>query len=348
MVPNSRLDAVRAWLVHTFAGRLIVAGVALKLVAWLGTLTGWRPALFNALDTLGGLAILVSALIIGYRAYGLARHRLLWRVRRKLILSYVFIGVVPVLLVAIFFALGGLLFFFNVSAFMLRNHVTSVVDGAQFMAEAAAPTLGGETSVAQLTTGLTARQTAAATRYPFVSYALVPSDRACGAGSSASAPAVVAGPWSHVEVPPAIPDWVPCTGFASLITYPSEGSARIAARAIAWPKGLRSALIVDIPVGDALINEFRDEMGITIEAYSIVEPVAEGDQAPHSAAEPGASAGWSYQHQTRRAAGASRMGGLPRLHRLEDGRDERADSRLQGGAGSRLPVSLRSVVLTTR
>ena len=280
MVPNSRLDAVRAWLVHTFAGRLIVAGVALKLVAWLGTLTGWRPALFNALDTLGGLAILVSALIIGYRAYGLARHRLLWRVRRKLILSYVFIGVVPVLLVAIFFALGGLLFFFNVSAFMLRNHVTSVVDGAQFMAEAAAPTLGDETSVAQLTTGLTARQTAAATRYPLVSYALVPSDRACGAGLSAPAPAVVAGPWSHVEVPPAIPGWVPCTGFASLITYPAEGGARIAARAIAWPKGLRSALIVDVPVGDALINEFRDEMGITIEAYSIVEPVAEGDQAP--------------------------------------------------------------------
>jgi phosphoserine phosphatase RsbU/P len=280
MVPDSRLDAVRAWLVRTFAGRLLVAGVAIKLAAWLGTLTGWRPGLFDAIDTLGGLAILVSALVLGYRVYSLARHRLLWRVRRKLILSYVFIGVVPVLLVVIFFALGGLLFFFNVSAFMLRNHVTSVVDGAQFMAEAAAPMLGGETSLAQLTTGLAARQAAAAARYPLVSYALVPSDRACGGGSSAPAPTVVAGPWSHVEAPRAIPGWVPCTGFASLITYPAEGGARIAARAIAWPKGLRSALIVDIPVGDALINEFRDEMGITIEAYSIVDPVAEGDRAP--------------------------------------------------------------------
>ena len=103
--------------------------------------SSWRPGLFDALDTLGGLAILVSALVIGYRVYVLARHRLLWRVRRKLILSYIFIGVVPVLLVAIFFTLGGLLFFFNVSAFMLRNHVTSVVDGAQFLAQAAAPTL---------------------------------------------------------------------------------------------------------------------------------------------------------------------------------------------------------------
>ena len=178
MVPNSRLDAVRAWLMQTLAGRLLIAGIALKLVAWIGVFSQWRPGLFNALDTLGGLAILISALVIGYRLYVLARYRMLWRVRRKLILSYILIGVVPVLLVAGFFTLGGLLFFFNVSAFMLRNHVESVVEGAQFLAQAAAPTLGGTSTVAQLTPGLATRQTAAAARYPLVSYALVPADRA--------------------------------------------------------------------------------------------------------------------------------------------------------------------------
>ena len=99
----------------------------------------------------------------------------------------------------------------------------------------------------------------------------MPSDGQCVGESSAPAPTVAAGPWSHVEAPRAIPAWVPCTGFASLITYPAEGGTRIAARAIAWPPGLRSALVVDIPFGDALIREFHDEMGITIEAYSIVE-----------------------------------------------------------------------------
>ena len=39
------------------------------------------------------------------------KRRLLWRVRRKLILSYIFIGVVPALLIVVFFLLGGLLFF---------------------------------------------------------------------------------------------------------------------------------------------------------------------------------------------------------------------------------------------
>ena len=270
MVPNTRLDVARAWLLRTIAGRLLIAGAVMKLVAWSLGVTGWRPGLFNALDTLGGLAILLSALVIGYRVYVIARYRLLWRVRRKLILSYIFIGVVPVLLVAVFFTLGGLLFFFNVSAFMLRNHVESVVEGAQFLAQAAAPTLGG-VSVAQLTPGLAARQSAAASRYPLVSYSLVPTDRLCGGDSSAPAPGIVTGPWSHVEAPRTIPTWVPCSGFAGLITYPAESGTRLAARAIAWPPGMRAALIVDIPFGDALIRRFHDEMGITIDAYSLVE-----------------------------------------------------------------------------
>ena len=232
------------------------------------------------LDTLGGLAILVSALIIGYRVYVLARYRLLWRVRRKLILSYIFIGVVPVTLVVIFFTLGGGLFFFNVSAFMLRNHVTSVIDGAGFLAQAAAPTLDATSTAEQLTRGLAIRQAAAAARYPFVSYALVPSDRGCSAGENAPAPSSVAGPWSHVATPRTIPSWVPCTGFASLITYPAEGGTRIAARAITWPPGLRSALVVDIPFGEVLIREFHDQMGITIESYTIVERVGDRRDRP--------------------------------------------------------------------
>jgi len=279
-VSNSRLDAVRAWLTRTFAGRLLIAGVVLKLVAWVALLTQLGPGLFGAIDTLGGLSILVSALAIGYRVYVLARHRLLWRVRRKLILSYVFIGVVPVLLVAIFFTLGGLLFFFNVSAFMLRNHVASVVDGARFLAQAAAPTLDPASPAPQLTSGLVTRQNAAAERYPLVSYALVPSDSRCSS-SDASSPAatVVAGPWSHVEAPQGIPSWVPCSGFASLITYQAEGGTALAARAITWPPGFKSALVVDIPFGDALIREFHDEMGITIESYSIVELADRSDKS---------------------------------------------------------------------
>jgi sigma-B regulation protein RsbU (phosphoserine phosphatase) len=287
MESHSRLDAVRAWLTRTLAGRLLVAGVALKLVAWVGIFIGWRPGAFEVLDTLGGLAILVSALVIGYRVYAIARHRLLWRVRRKLILSYIFIGVVPVILVAIFFTLGGLLFFLNVSQFMVRSHVTAVVDGAQFLAQAAAPALERGTSAAQLMPLLTTRQTAASVRYPLVSYAVVPTERSCGGEAADPAPKVVAGPWTHMEAPHTIPSWVPCNGFASLITYQVQEGTRIAARAVAWPPGLRAALVVDVPFGDALIREFHDEMGITIDVYNVVELLAEGsDGTPPAGSQP--------------------------------------------------------------
>ena len=53
-----------------------------------------------------------------------AKRRLLWRVRRKLILSYVFVGVVPALLVITFFLLAGLILAFNVSSYLVQSRIT--------------------------------------------------------------------------------------------------------------------------------------------------------------------------------------------------------------------------------
>jgi len=259
---------MRSWI-----GRLLILGAALKIAAWASGLAGVSSGLFSFLDTVGGLALLIVAIVLGYRAYLVARHRLLWRVRRKLILSYIFIGVVPVLLVLIFFTLGGLLFFFNVSAFMLRNHVASLVDTTRFLAQAAAPSLGGA-AADQLMNELTTRQGAAASGYGAVSYALVPSDR-CRTGSTA--PVLAAGPWAHLDPPREIPSWVPCSGFAGLMAYSSEGGTAVTARAVAWPPGLGSALVVDIPFDAALRQQFRSEMGITIEEYARVG-IDGGDQ----------------------------------------------------------------------
>ena len=41
------------------------------------------------------------------RGVALAQRRLLWRVRRKLIISYIFIGFIPAILIVAFFLLGG-------------------------------------------------------------------------------------------------------------------------------------------------------------------------------------------------------------------------------------------------
>ena len=55
--------------------------------------------------------------------------------RRKLILSYVFVGLVPGLLIIAFFLLAGLLLFFNVSSYLLQSRVRTLVDQARFLAQ---------------------------------------------------------------------------------------------------------------------------------------------------------------------------------------------------------------------
>ena len=56
-----------------------------------------------------------------FRLLVLAKRRLLWRVRRKLILSYIFIGFVPAILIVAFFLLCGLLLFYNFSSYLVQT-----------------------------------------------------------------------------------------------------------------------------------------------------------------------------------------------------------------------------------
>ena len=60
----------------------------------------------RAASTAATIALAFSVLFFLTRLVFLVQRRLLWRVRRKLILSYIFIGVVPSLLILGFFLLG--------------------------------------------------------------------------------------------------------------------------------------------------------------------------------------------------------------------------------------------------
>ena len=99
----------------------MLLGAAIKLVAFLITAAAGHSTGVDAFDSIGDISLVTAAVVLGYRVYLDAKRRLLWRVRRKLILSYIFIGVVPVLLAIAFFMLAGVLLFFNVSSFMLRT-----------------------------------------------------------------------------------------------------------------------------------------------------------------------------------------------------------------------------------
>src|ERR1700694_2299708 len=112
---------------RTLPGRAIVVGVAVKLAVFaVGLAGGSAPACVGVIDTVAGLAIAAGAAYFLIQLFLLARRRLLWRVRRKLILSYIFIGFVPGILIAAFFVLGALLLFFNFSSYLAQAEVRSI------------------------------------------------------------------------------------------------------------------------------------------------------------------------------------------------------------------------------
>jgi serine phosphatase RsbU (regulator of sigma subunit) len=206
----------------------------------------------------------------------------LWRVRRKLTLSYIFIGFVPVLLIVVFFLLCGLLLFFNVSSYLVQSRVEALVDETRFLAEASAIELARTSDDATFDEVLTRRQEAASARYHGASMVVVPTMRTCGPPNSTPGHtvnrALASGAWAHLDAPTMLPIWVTCEGFAGLIAYqaPPLGAAAIresplwrthlVVRAVAFPAEAAPhyAVIIDVPVTAATGLQIQNDTGIEL------------------------------------------------------------------------------------
>jgi sigma-B regulation protein RsbU (phosphoserine phosphatase) len=301
-------------LLRTLAGRAIVVGVAIKLiVAAIRLASGGVPAAVDAVDFVAGLAIAAGAAYFLARLLVLTNRRLLWRVRRKLILSYILIGVVPAVLIAIFFVLGALLLFFNFSSYLVQTELRTLGDRVRLLATSTALEIqqqGGRDVAAVLAR----EQREAGTELPGLSSAVVPAARSCStAGDARSAAAagvpaigagdLRAGPWSHVDPPPAVPAWMDCSGFAGLFAYSREGAIEMVLRAVAFPEASmpRYAVVVDLPVSGELRERLRRETGVTLESAALVDaggaaPISgradAGTDAGGEAAAPGGPLSW--------------------------------------------------------
>ncbi len=288
LLPSDTPSPVRrlgTWLSRTIPGRLLVLGLVVKSVTQLASfIVSPLPGLLEAIDTVGSLALVLVCAYALTRLFIWARRRLLWRVRRKLILSYVFVGLVPGLLIVVFFLLAGLLLFFNLSSYLAQSRVRSLADQARFLAQSTQLELQRSATAAAVQDTLERRQASAEARYPFISMAIVPVSgmkcdtvtRAVGTPRVlAIGSAVTVGPWTHLDPPERLPSWMTCEGFSGLIAYevePAPGEpetddmTRLALRAVtlqddpspAW------AVILDMPVTSVLTERIREETGIRL------------------------------------------------------------------------------------
>jgi serine phosphatase RsbU (regulator of sigma subunit) len=288
-----RRVGVRGALLHTLPGRAIVIGLAIKLGVFLIRLAAGAdaslPSFIAVIDTVAGLAAAVGLTYFAARLIVLAKRRLLWRVRRKLILSYVFIGFVPALLLVAFSLLCGFLLFYNFSSYLVQSRLRALGEQARFSAQTTALEIqrGGGRDVASI---LARRQATAGAQYPEISIAVVPVDRACGGtppggrAPGTAAPAgrtLTSGPWTHADPPDTIPGWIDCPGFSGVLAYThrresggEDEDTHLLVRGVAFPDSPHPgyAVVVDLLVNDTVREQLRQETGVELKSVTAAPP----------------------------------------------------------------------------
>jgi sigma-B regulation protein RsbU (phosphoserine phosphatase) len=279
MTANDATRRAAWWLTRTFIGRLLLLALVIKAAVWIGRAATEPSAALSTVNAVASALLLIALVAVGYRVYVHSKRVVLWRVRRKLLLSYLFVGFVPALLLVLFFSIAGLLLFVNVGSFLLRSRLGTLVERAQALAQTAAADLAHVGGVDAMASALSAHQQRANAQLPLVSYAVVPSSVACTPGTALEArgPIATAGPWQHAPAPAAPPEWVSCAGYGSLVAGPTSNPAQpwVAARAVAWltHDGVREAVIVDVPLGDMLLDEIAGETGVAVQLLQLYEDI---------------------------------------------------------------------------
>ena len=293
--------------IHTLPGRAIVIGLAIKLVVVaLRALFGSVPAFLSVMETVAGLAVAAGLVYFLFRLLVVAKRRLLWRVKRKLILSYIFVGLFPAILLVLFALLCGFLLFYNLSSYLVQNRLRALADQARFVAQATALEVqrAGGQDVAAI---VARRQAGIASQYPDGSVAVVSADRDCRQpGQPTARPAqpapITAGPWRHVAPPATIPAWISCSGFSGVLAYTqprtgtsgtsgaSDGDTHLLVRSVFFPEAARAtyAVVVDLIVSDDVRQQLRRDTGVELKTVAAVESEEARPMAglPHTDAEP--------------------------------------------------------------
>jgi len=292
-------------LLRTLPGRAIVAGLTIKAVVFiLRLIVGEVPGVASVVDTIASIAVAAGGGYFLFRGLAFATRRLLWRVRRKLIISYIFIGFIPAILIVAFFLLGGLLLFFNFSSYLVQSRFRALSDRAQAIAVTTALEMQrpGARDRRRI---LGERYEAAEREFPGagVSLAVVPMDRPCASTSPTGAsapppttrPGETAGRWAHVDPPVGVPEWIDCGGFSGLLVYttdsgpgsteasapsiiidsrrmPPPADTHLLVRAVAFPESAAPeyAVVVDLPVSEEVRQQLRRDTGVELASFRVL------------------------------------------------------------------------------
>jgi sigma-B regulation protein RsbU (phosphoserine phosphatase) len=238
---------------RTLAGRVLLLSLALLVVFWIAEALATLPVLLEIVHRVVSVAFVGSSAWVVVSAVVRNRRKLLWRVRRKLVASYVLLGVIPVALVFLFALAGGIVLYNNVAAYVFHEGVADLADQVDQAAVTAAAEVSRDPASVR---GVLDRKIASfRTEHQGLSIALVP---------VAGGPAVSAGTWRYEPPPVSLPHWVLPNGFKGTLAMPAPGAGAgdvLLIRAVAATANGDAVIVADLPVDADVIEQVRQRTG---------------------------------------------------------------------------------------
>jgi len=251
---------VGTFFTATWPGRVVAVALAVWLLDGLLSLGG--RALPGAVGAPARVVLSLFAVWLAWRGFRWVSDRLLWRIRTKLIVSYLFIALVPVVLLTLFMAVAIVLLLGLTASRVVTGEVDRAGDVLQATARSALAGLPAPD--ADATRALPARLASARETHLALAYTLLRGGRVVTSSGDALR---------------ALPGWWKGPGFTGLVRlHPEDKRSPEVLRAI-WAEG-GAALVLEVPADEALYADLERRTGIHVilPAEMGVETVEEGER----------------------------------------------------------------------
>ena len=282
------------------------------------SLGGW--ALPDAIGVPARVVLSLFAAWLAWRGFRWVSDRLLWRIRTKLIVSYLFIALVPVVLLTLFMAVAIVLLLGLTASRVVTGEIDRAGDVLQ-ATRAVGPRRACPPADADAARALPARLAAAREVHPGLSCTLLRGGRVAA---------------SSGDAPRALPPWWKGPGFAGLVRlHPEEKLSAEALRA-AWAEG-DAALVLEAPADEAFYADLERRTGIHVLQRSEMEVEPADAARARSRARQGT--GVAFEEDGQRVTARPRSGFLFVALPEKTNWDDRREERLRRDAASRSSTS---------
>ena len=243
-----RLSRIRRFVTATWGGRVLGVALAVWLANLLLGLFG--RGVFEPVVIVARVVLVVALGFMLLRGLGWLSDRLLWRIRTKLILSYLFVALVPLVLLAMFFVTAGVLLLVLSASRLVTTEVERVTDRCRVAASVALVDLPAADAAAGA--ALAERLAPARAVNPGASFTLLRRGRVAAAEGTA---------------PRELPAWWKGEPFASLVrgadgAGPRHGPGAAVLRVVETRAD--ATLLVDVPADARLFADLERRAGIHV------------------------------------------------------------------------------------